>query len=248
MTIKNIWTEDIVIPNFECDFQQRWKPSSFFQAMTEIASKHAAHLGFSNQDMLTAGKIMVLSRMRVRFDELPVIGQSVIARTWLTDISQKIFFVREFELYNASGVRIAAASSAWLLVDTQTRRFIKPQELNVPLPLQSGLHALDESLEKINPPQDMPVRLSEFAGYSEIDLMGHVNNARYVEWIMDCFPLESMRTHKLHWMQVNYTSEVQPGEHVAIAADASAQDPDLWRVAGTHADGTRAFEAELRWG
>jgi medium-chain acyl-[acyl-carrier-protein] hydrolase len=242
-----IWTEEFSIRNFEADFQQRWKPSSIFQTLTEAASRHAASLGFDNLGMLADGKIWVLSRLKIHINTFPVIGQCVTLRTWPKDIFQKLFFRRDFELFDESGQQMAAATSYWLLIDTQTRRLLKPEALGRDLPHHPDLHALTEPVEKINPPEGLPVRHVVTAGYSTIDLMGHVNNSRYVDWVTDCFNMEDFRRQRIAWIQVNYSSEVQPEEQVSITADAAKDDPDQWLFEGKHADGTRAFEAALKW-
>jgi medium-chain acyl-[acyl-carrier-protein] hydrolase len=242
-----IWTEDFTIRTFETDFQQRWKPSSFFQALTEAAARHAASLGFNNQEMLDAGRIWVLSRLKIRFDEFPVNGQRVTLRTWPKDIFQKIFFRRDFELFDEGGKQMAAATSSWLLIDTKSRRLLKPETLGGNLPHHPDLHALRDAPNKIVLPEGMPMRLVVSAGYSTIDLMGHVNNARYADWVTDCFSMDEYRTRRIAWMQVNYSSEVQPAEQVTINACGMPDNPDQWLFEGKHPDGTRAFEAALQW-
>ena len=47
-----------------------------------------------------------------------------------------------------------------------------------------------------------------------LDLLNHVNNSRYVEWICDAIPLETFSRKKLDWLQINYDHETRPGEDV----------------------------------
>ena len=65
----------------------------------------------------------------------------------------------------------------------------------------------------------MQPRLEVTPGYSEVDLVGHVNNARYVEWIANCFPLEQFQDQRIAWLQVNYLAEVKAGERVVTSAN-----------------------------
>jgi acyl-ACP thioesterase len=88
--------------------------------------------------------------------------------------------------------------------------------------------------------------LGSFAvGYSAVDPVGHANSARYVEWLQDCFPLESHGTRRLSRLQLNFSTEVRPGEHV----DVSAGEADgRWLAQATICEsGKRAFEAEFEW-
>lgn len=84
--------------------------------------------------------------------------------------------------------------------------------------------------------------------YSAVDIVGHVNNSRYVEWICDAFPLEFFRQRKLDWMQINYNHEILPGEEVSVLSNPSKQDGNLWAVEGINrSNDTCAFESVLHW-
>lgn len=245
---ESIWQEETVVKSFETDFEKKWKPACFFQTMQEAATRHAASFGFDYKDMLANNMIWVLARMKVRFSCFPHIHDRVIVTTWPKGIRQKIFFSRDFIFSGPGGERYATATSAWLLMDPAARRMLHPRALPGKVPDNMGKSAMDEALEKINPPGDLPERLAVEAGYSAVDLMGHANNARYVEWISDCFSIEQHRSHRLAWLQVNYLNEVRPGEAVVLAAGQSAQRDGEWLVAGTNrSTGERAFEAALSW-
>jgi medium-chain acyl-[acyl-carrier-protein] hydrolase len=246
--IKTIWEEEVPVRSFETDFMERWKPSCIFQAMQETATHHASHFGFPYKFMLDKDLIWIISRVKVKFFTLPVLGDRVIIRTWPKGIQQKVFFMRDFQLLSPDGRQFVVATTAWILVSPKARRFLLPQALPGKVPDNDGLSAMDELLEKIPLPDGMPERLQVQAGYSSVDLMGHVNNARYVEWISDCFGPEEHAARKLDWMQVNYINEVKQGESVSITAAPSTGNPDLWAIQGANlVSGARAFEALVNW-
>jgi acyl-ACP thioesterase len=107
---------------------------------------------------------------------------------------------------------------------------------------------LDEPLDRLGLAYNGEERLRVRAGYSAVDIVGHVNNTRYVEWICDAFPLDMFKQHKLDWMQINYEHEILPGEEVSILVNPTAQDAHLWSLEGRNcSNNTRAFESLLRW-
>ncbi len=245
---QSIWTEETTVRSFETDFEEKWKPACFFQAMQEAATHHAASLGFDYQTMLDNNMIWILSRMKIRFEQFPRLHQRVVVTTWPKGIQQKIFFTRDFVFASPEGERFAVATSAWLLIDPTARRMLHPRALNGQVPDNDGLSAMDELLEKINPGDDLPERLSIPARYSAVDLMGHVNNARYVEWISDGFPMEQYAANHMSWLQINYLNEVKPEECVDLRAAPRPDEPSTWLVDGLNQNtGTRAFEAALGW-
>jgi acyl-ACP thioesterase len=248
MEIKPVWTEEIRIKSSETDFQQKWKPAYVLQALLEAAGNHANYHGFGFYGMLDQDIAWVLSRLKIRFYDLPTMGEPVIIQTWLKGIQQKIFFMRDFKLDRPDGRPVAVASYAWLIINLKTRRLLPPQSVNMTFPYMNDMVALDEPLEKIGVPDDLPERMTVDANYSTIDVLGHVTSTRYVEWICDCFSLDEYRSRSLDWLQVNYVNESKPGERLAIAAGPDATNPANWLVKGTNLNsGQRAFEAALGW-
>jgi medium-chain acyl-[acyl-carrier-protein] hydrolase len=248
MTIQSIWTEEIRVRAHEADFRTQWKPAAFFQAMQEAASHHASHFGYHYLEMLKHDQIWILSRVKIYFHEFPIIGEKVILRTWPKGIQQKIFFMRDFEIEGEDGRRLATATSAWILVNPKIRRMLLSQSLYGSIPDNDGLSALDESLEKINPSGGSTERLRVKAGYSAVDMMHHVNNARYIEWISDCFTLEEYQAKRIEWLQINYVNEVKPNEALSLKVGPDSNDPELCVVEGINlVNGLRAFEAAVKW-
>jgi medium-chain acyl-[acyl-carrier-protein] hydrolase len=248
MEVKPIWTEEVTVKSYETDFQMHWRTGSIFQVMQEAAAHHAAHLGFPYAEMMAQNRIWVLSRVKIRFFNLPSQEEGVTIRTWPKGIQQKVFFMRDFELTAENGQPVAAATSAWILINPTARRMLLPQALPVPVPDNGGLSALNELLERIQLPAGLPERLRARAGYNAIDQMGHVNNARYIEWISDCFPFEQHAASRLDWLQINYVNEVKPDDLVSVAAGACDGLLGEWAVQGTNLTSSLpAFEAKLGW-
>ena len=248
MILQTVWKEETTVRAFETDILKRWKPASFFQTLQEAAGNHAEHLGVGYQEMHSREMAWILSRLKIQFFEYPQLGDKVTIQTWPKGLQQKLFFMRDFHLMAKDGRRFASASSAWLLVNLKARKLLMPNALYKPVPDNNGLAAISEPLEKINVPDGLPERLSVVAGYSAVDIMEHANNARYAEWICDCFPVEEWRKRTLSWIQVNYVNEVRPGERISLSACPVEGDPNTWVVSGANlTTGMRAFEAALGW-
>jgi len=247
LTTQPVWMQDIYVRTYETDFENRWKPAGFFNAIQEAATQHAAHLGFDYQDMLAQNRIWILSRVKIKFFAFPTMREIVKVRTWPCGIQQKVFFTRDFIFSAQNGNPYAAATSAWILIDPIARRMLMPSALRGELPL-SDERALDEDLLKIVPIEHAPERLHLAAGYSAIDMMGHVNNARYIEWICDCFPIEHYARHQLEWLQINYLNEVKPGDFISLTCSPRDDDPQEWCFKAANQTASNwAFEAALRW-
>ena len=243
----SIYTETFAVPTYECDANLRWKPSGFLQHMTAAANAHINLLGKGYQALLDKGLVWVLSRIKFQFLRFPRAEEQITIRTWPKTIQQKLFFIRDYEILSASGELLTAATSAWLMMNMQTRRLVPPHALRLNLP-QNPRQALAEPLEKLSMPADGGERLRLRAGYSAIDLVGHVNNARYIEWVCDTFPIDWHLSHQLEALQINYDREVHPEDEVVVKVAPLDGKPGAFALSGQNlTQSTEAFTAAVSW-
>jgi medium-chain acyl-[acyl-carrier-protein] hydrolase len=243
-----IHTETFSVPAIECDFNREWKPSAILLHLTEIAGTHAALLGVGFDEMLTRNLFWIHSRMRLKFTGYPHAGEQVTVRTWPRTIYRRLLYLRDFEVLNEAGQRLVSATSAWVIVNTLTRRMAPPSSVKLNIPEVHIPIDQDEPLERLDQARDGEERLHMRAGYSAVDLVGHVNNSRYVEWICDSFPIEMFAQRKLDFLQINYEHEVLLGEEVSVLVNPVGKDDGLWAVEGRNlTKATSAFQALLRF-
>ena len=246
VTANPVYEQELRINAFECDYTHYWKPSAAYQHLTEIAGIHADNLGLGYEAMLEKNYFWVLSRLKLQFHTYPKHNEIIRVRTWPKTIQQKLFFIRDFEIENQAGKLLACASSAWLVIDSKNRRMIPTTRLDLDLPNIPERNALDEPLEKIAIPEQTVEQFRTNADYSDLDILGHVNNGRYVEWIADSFALEVYKSKRPAYIQVNYISEVKPGEQVSIRTSNSNDCCTVIEGLNLNRD-TRAFEAQVEW-
>ena len=249
MDIKPVWTEERIVQPYEGDFQGKLHLSGFLKHMQASASIHAAHLGFSFESLQEKNMAWVLSRIMLRFIRFPLMGDKMLVRTWPKAIERKIMFIRDFELLAEDGSRFAVATTVWLMIDTHSWRLLPIDRLTGTLPDNRHLQAIEEVPDRLTLPESMQENHVVQARSSDIDIMGHVTNSRYADWVANCFDLEMFKERKLDWMQINFIKEVRPGATVSIELAQDAADPRVWMVQGKNrTSGTQAFEAALGWG
>ena len=234
------------VPSNDCDLTGRFTPANVFKKMTELAGINAIQLGFGFEEMLAHGLYWVLSRLKVKFLRRPNAGERLQWRTWPKTIQQKLFYVRDFEVLDENQKVIMLASSAWLVIHATRRSLMPPNRLpGLDLPSLEHLVALDENLEKLLV-TDANEAFVMTARYSYIDMLGHMNNARYVDAITDAVPFDLMSKRELDWIQVNYDKEVRPGERLSIRVAELSEN--LFGVEGFNLDSEQqAFTARLKF-
>ena len=80
--------------------------------------------------------------------------------------------------------------------------------------------------------------------YSDIDPMGHVNNIKYTQWVLDSIPYRQALGLLGGEVEVNFLSELHPGDTVSIeqGAEPQANGEAVFLVRAVE-DGRAAFAA-----
>jgi acyl-ACP thioesterase len=245
--MKHIWQEETSIKAYEVDFKNKLKISSIFNYMQEAAGNHAEHLGIGYDALAKAGLFWILSRMKVSISRYPAMGEKVSIETWPKGID-RLVASRDFIFTDGRGQELGAAATLWLLLDAKTMKPKRIQALPVPLPENRDKHGLEEALEKIELIGASESITERVAGYSDIDVNNHVNNAKYVEWILDCFSNAFFAVKQVKSLQVNFISETKQGDEVMIQKVRDSQSSDCYYLEGVHKTSQKKiFQSKIEW-
>jgi acyl-CoA thioesterase FadM len=64
--------------------------------------------------------------------------------------------------------------------------------------------------------------------YSDIDIHHHVNNIKYIEWILDSVPYEMNRTHQIHTFEINFLAESSCEDVLSIQTETLKESPPVF--------------------
>ena len=243
----NAWKEDFSIRSYETDCTGKFRISSLFNYFQEIAGNHVVALGIGYEVLKKLGYVWFLSRARVRVRRLPGWGDRGTVETWHVT-TDGLIYIRDFRLKDDSGNILLDASTGWLLVDTETFRPHPANVLPIPLPVNDHGRALDEPLRKLLPARDMKPAYERSVRLSDLDVNQHVNNARYLEWIFDCYDDAHVRSRVLSFLQVNYVGETTLGDTVALSRGEDASTPGVDYIEGvSRKKGSKVVQALVGW-
>ena len=219
----NIWREDYPIRSYEVDCRNRLSVLSMFSFMQEAASKHAAALGVSIHQLLAENYTWLLSRLKIKIAAYPGWNDRIQVKTWPSG-TQQLFALRDFTMTGAENQIIAAAISAWLVIDLQKRRPVRVTPFVERLRPIEGSHVLNDRLDKL-PALSNPVHEKNFVvRYSDIDINQHVNNVKFVEWVVEGLPAALLNSAVPSELEINFLAEAFYEDQ--IRATCSPQDPD----------------------
>jgi acyl-ACP thioesterase len=188
----------------------------------------------------------VLSRAKVRVHRLPAWREVIRLSTWPKGLDG-VLFRRDFRLTDTGGVPLVDGTTGWLLLDFAAHKPHLMDALPTTMPPNLRGHAMDEPLRKLRPFPGLRPVYEHRVVTSDTDINLHVNNARYVEWIMDCYTPEETARRSVRTLQVNYVSETTFGTVIRLDR---AEDPSGGGdyIEGTNNEtGEKVVQAVLEW-
>jgi acyl-ACP thioesterase len=241
----DIWRETFPVRFGSVDRSDRLTLGAVFSIFQEAAISHAEDLGVGRDNLMKSGQGWILSRISVFVERRPRYGDTVTAESWPRG-SEKLFALRDYCIRDERGAVMVRGRGCWLIVDIEKRRPLRPQQYIEKLPLNEGLNALQSGGATLNSRNNLSRFSERQAGYSDIDYYGHVNNARYIQWIQDMCDPELLDKAEKFRLDINYLSEILPGERVELlSAPIDGNPPEGADTAGYPASG-RGFAYEGR--
>lgn len=226
----SLCTEERKISWHEIDLRQHLRPYNFMNMAQEIANVHAALLKFGYDELITENNVWVLSRIKVRFIKFPKWRDKVTLRTWHKGTAVSIMGLRDFDLLDENGETAVAATSSWLIMNLETRKIARQDSMEICRDAFSQarlVDALGKPCGKIREPEDKKHISAHKVLYSDVDFNMHANNAKYIQWIMDCLDIEFIKTYSVKEFQINYINESKLGEEIRIFEGRAETPPDL---------------------
>ena len=154
--------------------------------------------------------------IHIELEELPFQYESFSVQTWVENV-YRLFTDRNFSILNKDGKTIGYARSVWAMISMETR---KPADL---LTLHGG-SIVDYVCDKECPIEkpgrikisDKAVSTDYQTKYSDIDINGHVNSIKYIEHILDLFPIEVFKEKRIKRFEMAYVAESYYGDTLAF--------------------------------
>ncbi|MBQ8655245.1 MAG: hypothetical protein IJ507_09955 [Clostridia bacterium] len=206
-----VYKEENVIRASECDLNAQWKPSAILETMQEMAGKHGELIGVGRNALMQEGVIWILTRVEVEMDRYPRHREIISTETFPMP-NRRWFFPRYFIFRDEQGHEIGRAGTLWALLDLNSRRMARPDTVMRLMPDNSDLTA----------PMGLPATVAEVSGtlqigtvspvYTDLDMNGHVNNVKYMDWCCNALGVDTMKDKCLRRFALNYDMEVLPGQ------------------------------------
>lgn len=180
----------------------RLKSSSILYFVQEAAGRHWQHIeGETSQQ---CSLYWVIIRHRVQVTRLPRKGETVRLETWPMPTT-RVAYPRSVVAYDEQGNELFRSISLWVLMDPETRAMILPDKSGV---LVNGILRGNElPSPRSLAPASLGAQVERTVRFTDLDVNGHMNNARYLDWLADLLPGSFHQDHIIRDMTLGYLSE-----------------------------------------
>ena len=216
MNKNKVGTYNFVAEPFHVDVNGKLTMGVLGNHLLNCAGFHASERGFGIAEVNENHYTWVLSRLAIELEDMPRQYEPFSIDTWVENV-YRLFTDRDFALVNKEGKTIGYARSVWAMISMETR---KPADL---LNLHGG--SLTDYVCDRECPIDKPGRIKVATEepvwvyqtrYSDIDINGHVNSIKYIEHLLDLFPMETFKEKQVKRFEMAYVAESYYGDSLSF--------------------------------
>mgnify|MGYP002353740144 CR=1 FL=1 len=189
-------------------------PISMLGLLEDAAADHCQDIDYGLYKLLAQDIGWVLISGYMQIDRYPKYKEKIKIRTWLSKY-KSIRGFRENVIYDEQEKVIGYAKGQWLFFDIKNR---KPARIYPEIesrwdffPEQCIEHDILQRIE----PLESAENHSQFPVYGyDVDSNEHVNNLRYLQWLLETVPNDYTDKYFLHTIDGRFMAEAEFGHNV----------------------------------
>ncbi|KAG1330053.1 palmitoyl-acyl carrier protein thioesterase, chloroplastic [Cocos nucifera] len=214
-----IFRQNFSIRSYEIGADRTASIETLMNHLQETALNHVRNAGLlgdgfgATPEMSKRNLIWVVTKMQVLVEHYPSWGDVVEVDTWVgasgKNGMRRDWHVRDYR----TGQTILRATSVWVMMNKHTRKLSKmPEEVRAEIGPYFVEHAaiVDEDSRKLPKLDDDTADYIKWGltpRWSDLDVNQHVNNVKYIGWILESAPISILENHELASMTLEYRRE-----------------------------------------
>ncbi len=243
--MEHIYCKEFVISQDGVDRFGRLKPSRLLLMAQQVAGDHSNAMGLTYEALAAQGLFWAVVRNRLQVTRLPREGETIRMETWPMPTTRTAY-PRSTIAYDAEGNELFRTVSLWILMSFESRSMVLPAKSGVTVDgTVRGLELASPRSLAVKPMVNMLERTVRF---TDLDRNGHMNNARYLEWVDDLLPSDFHQTHLIADVTLCYVNEAREGQTLQVSWDTDDQGALLVEIQRpTQTEPERIFAARLTY-
>lgn len=226
----------------------RLKPSMLLLYAQEVAGHHSDLLSLTYDGLAARGLFWAIIRNRVQITRLPNEGETITLETWPMPTTRTAY-PRSTVAYDEQGNELFRSVSLWVLMDLNSRAMILPGKSGVIV--EGTLRGTELASPRSLAPKPLNSSRSRMVCFNDLDKNRHMNNSRYLDWIMDLLPSTFHQNHPVKDFTLSYMNEAREGQTLDVTWDVDetgALQVDIHRPQADNCqDFDRIFAAKVEF-
>jgi len=162
------------------------------------------------------GLAWVITHWHVRINRFPKVNEAVKIATWPVRF-RGLFAERGFEMADERGESLLCANSNWVLLDRQKLKPVRASQEIIDYYGPTYPSKIDTDFAIPKPDGFEALARRDYAVQRrDIDIFGHANNVRYIEWAMEDIPEDVYCGYMPYELKAAYKKENIAGDKVQI--------------------------------
>ena len=210
-----VFYRDVEFSFYDCKANERAKLAALLSFLVDTAGRDYEARGLPRSVLFANGCAFLLSRLSMRVHRTSLPYDVLTIQTWEHGIAGA-FTRRAYALYDRSGALCVSASSAWLIIDPETRKLRRPASFTLRAFADEGPAPDCPPCAKITAPAQTPAPIgTREIRFSDLDGNGHLYSAQYAAIAVDCLP-EAYQLRDVRDFSINYLKETLRGEILTL--------------------------------
>lgn len=212
------YSEKYKIKYSDVDRNNNCKLSRVLDLFQDIATSHSDTLGYGSKKMLEDNLGWLVTGWKFNVDEMPKVDEIIEIRTWSRGV-KGLTAKRSIEFLNEKEDSIVQVDSNWVLYDLKENKITKPNEERMSKYGVNDRVVIDEikhtNIKEINGSliSEEIVRIQR----RDIDTNGHLNNSRYMDYILESLPSDIYNNLVIGEVEIKYKKQIFENEEIVIS-------------------------------
>ena len=185
----------------------------------QVSGMQSIELGVSDKAILEDYNLVwIITDYDIEVVRLPRFAEEITIETEALSYN-RLFCYRRFTIYDEAGQDLIHMMATFVLMDRDSRK-VHAVESEIVAPYQSDF---DKKL--IRGPKyanlEEPVSKDYHVRFYDLDMNGHVNNSKYLDWIFEVMGADFLTQYIPKKINLKYVKEVRPGGVITSAVERS---------------------------
>lgn len=210
--MENYFDKEFELRYFEMNKSGEASPIAMLTLLQETAADHCNSIGHSLFSLMSENLGWVLLSGVMQMDRYPKYKEKIIIRTWISTY-HSIRGFRENIIFDENYNVIGRAKGLWVFYNIERRRPTKilkdfkekwssSEEVCIEHDITNKIEAIDSAESMIEFKVNM----------YDMDTNKHVNNIRYLQWLMESIPEDILDNYYLYAIDGRFIAEAQYGD------------------------------------